>query len=124
MEYLLLIYPDTELHEALPETEYDAHMRTCLQQADALKTTGKLKDYRQLQAPQTAKSVRIRNGKTTVLDGPFAETKEVLAGFKLIEADHIEQALEIAKTSPWAQFGCIEVRPVRDLSQAPQRSDA
>jgi hypothetical protein len=117
MEFLLLVYSDEEMREALPEGEYDARMRYCLQHADELKEQGTLKSYRQLEAPSTGKSVRIRNGKTTVFDGPFAETKEVLAGFNLIEADSLEQAVEIAKDIPWAQTGCIEVRPVRDADK-------
>lgn len=114
MEYLLLVYTDAELHEALPEDEYGARMRYCLKHADELAQQGRLKAYRQLEAPDSGRSVRIRQGKTTVLDGPFAETKEVLAGFNLIEADSLEQAVEIAKDIPWARTGCIEVRPVRD----------
>lgn len=114
MEYLLLVYTDDVLHTALPQEEYASRMRGCLQHADELRTEGKLKDFRQLEDKTTAKSVRIRNGKTTVLDGPFAETKEVLAGFNLIEADSLEEAVEIATHIPWAQTGCIEVRPVRD----------
>lgn len=117
MEFLLLVYSDEEMREALPEGEYDARMRYCLQHADELKEQGTLKSYRQLEAPSTGKSVRIRNGKTSVFDGPFAETKEVLAGFNLIEADSLEQAVEIAKDIPWAQTGCIEVRPVRDADK-------
>lgn len=124
MEYLLLVYTDPELHEALPEAEYDNRMRHCLQHADALKEQGRLKSFRQLEAPSTGKSVRIRNGKTTVFDGPFAETKEVLAGFNLIEADSLEQAVEIAREIPWAQTGCIEVRPVRDADKVRRRVGA
>lgn len=120
MEYLLLVYTDPELHDALPEAEYNARMRGCLQHADALREAGQLKDFRQLEAPATARAVRIRGGKTTVLDGPFAETKELLAGFNLIEADSLEQAVEIATHIPWAQTGCIEVRPVRDSDKARQ----
>lgn len=117
MEYLLLVYTDAELHDALPETEYNARMRGCLQHADELREAGKLKDFRQLESPATARAVRIRNGKTTVFDGPFAETKEILAGFNLIEADSLEEAVEIATHIPWAQTGCIEVRPVRDADK-------
>jgi hypothetical protein len=124
MEYLLLVYTDTDLQEALPEAEYDARMRYCLQHADELKQQGMLKSYRQLEAPSTGRSVRIRAGKTTVVDGPFAETKEVLAGFNLIEAESLEQAVEIAKDIPWAQTGCIEVRPVRDADKVRQRVGA
>lgn len=114
MEYLLLVYADPYLREAMPESEYDANMRECFAHADGLKAQGKLKSYRQLEEPATGKSVRIRNGRTAVLDGPFAETKEVLAGFNLIEAASLEEAVEIASHIPWAQTGCIEVRPVRD----------
>lgn len=114
MEYLLLVYADESLREQMPEGEYEAHMRTCFKHADDLRAQGKLKDYRQLEQPETAKAVRIRGGKTTVLDGPFAETKEILAGFNLIEADSLDEAVEIASHIPWAQTGCIEVRPVRD----------
>ena len=68
-----------------------------------------------LEDASTAKSVRIRNGRQTTLDGPFAETKEVLGGFNLIEADNIDEAVRMAAEFPWAQTGCIEVRPVRDI---------
>ena len=124
MEYLLLVYTDAELQETLPEGEYAARMRYCLQHADELKQQGTLKSYRQLEAPSTGRSVRIRAGKTTVVDGPFAETKEVLAGFNLIEAESLEQAVEMAKDIPWAQTGCIEVRPVRDADKVRQRVGA
>ena len=124
MEYLLLVYTDPELHDTLPEAEYDSRMRHCLRHADELQAEGRLKSYRQLEAPATGKSVRIRNGRTTVFDGPFAETKEVLAGFNLIEADSLGQAVEIAKDIPWAQTGCIEVRPVRDADKVRRRVGA
>lgn len=114
MQYLLLVYTDPALMDALPEADYAGRMRECFAHADALCAEGTLLDYRQLEAPATARSVRIRGGRTQVLDGPFAETKEILAGFNLIEADSLEQAVEIASHIPWAQTGCIEVRPVRD----------
>lgn len=114
MQYLLLVYTDDNLMQELPEGEYDTRMRECFAHADALRAEGTLLDYRQLEAPATARAVRIRGGKLEVTDGPFAETKEVLAGFNLIEADSLAQALEIAAHIPWARTGCIEVRPVRD----------
>lgn len=124
MEYLLLVYTDTALHDALPQAEFDARMRQCLRHADELRDQGTLKDFRQLQEPATARSVRIRGGKTAVVDGPFAETKEVLAGFNLIQADSLEEAVEIARHIPWAQTGCIEVRPVRDAGAVRKRVGA
>lgn len=114
MQYLLLVYTDPALMDALPAEEYDRRMRECFEHADALCAEGTLLDYRQLEPPATARAVRIRSGRTQVLDGPFAETKEILAGFNLIEADSLAQAVEIASHIPWAQTGCIEVRPVRD----------
>lgn len=124
MEYLLLVYTDTALHDALPQAEFDARMRQCLRHADELREQGTLKDFRQLEEPRTARSVRIRGGRTAVVDGPFAETKEVLAGFNLIQADSLEEAVEIASQIPWAQTGCIEVRPVRDADVVRRRVGA
>ena len=115
MQYLLLVYIDEALQEALPEGEYEHRMRHCLEQADELKTCGTLLGSQQLEPPATAKSVRRRNGKVSVVDGPFAETKEILAGFNLIEADSPEHALELAAKFPWAETGCIEVRALRDV---------
>jgi hypothetical protein len=91
-------------------------MRDCLQHADELKACGKLLAFQQLERPATAKAVRQRGERVTVLDGPFAETKEVLAGFNLVEADSMEEAVRMAQALPWARYGCIEVRPVRDVA--------
>lgn len=124
MKYLLLVYIDEHLIEALPEGAFDTMMRGCLQHADTLRDEGTLVDFQQLEPPKTARSVRIRDGKTTVLDGPFAETKEMLAGFNLIEADSLEDAVRLAATFPWAATGCIEVRPVRDVEAVRQRVGA
>ena len=74
-----------------------------------------------LEGAATAKSIRVRNGRMTVRDGPFAETKELLAGFNLIEADDMEEAVRIAAEFPWTQTGCVEVRPVRDIETVRQR---
>ncbi|MEP6633406.1 MAG: YciI family protein [Luteimonas sp.] len=116
MQFLLMIYNDDTLLDAQPEGEYDTMMRGCIRHADELRADGHLLDSQQLEAPATAKSVRIRNGRTTIVDGPFAETKEYLGGFNLIEADDMDHALRIAAEFPWTQTGCVEVRPVRDLN--------
>jgi len=68
--------------------------------------------------------VRIRNGKTKVTDGPFSEAKEVLGGFNLIEARDMDEAIQIAAEFPWAQTGCVEVRPVRDIEAVRRRVHA
>ena len=87
MQFLMMIYTDAQLMDALPEGEFDTLMRGCLAHADELRDDGQLLDSQQLEAPATARSVRVRNGRTTIVDGPFAETKEMLAGFNLIEAE-------------------------------------
>ena len=96
-------------------------MRNCLAHADELKTEGRLLQSQMLEDASTAKSVRIRHGRQTTLDGPFAETKEVLGGFNLIEAESIDEAVRMAAEFPWAQTGCIEVRPVRDIDTVRER---
>jgi len=124
MQYLLLVYNDDEALEALPEGEFDKRMHHCFVHADELRDEGCLVQSQQLESARKAKSVRIRNGKTTVVDGPFAETKEVLAGFNLIEAEDMAEAVRIAAEFPWASTGCIEVRPVRDMAAVRQRVGA
>jgi hypothetical protein len=115
MKYLLLVYNDQRLLDALPAGAGDAMMRECFAHADGLRARGRLLDSQQLDAPETATSVRIRNGRVSTTDGPFAETKEQLGGFNLIEADSLEEAVRIAERFPWARTGCIEVRRVRNL---------
>lgn len=124
MQFLLLVYSDPALLDALPDGEFDTWMRGCIQKADTLKAEGCLLASQQLEAPATAKSVRVRQGRATVLDGPFAETKEVLAGFNLIEAESLDDAVRIAHEFPWTRTGCIEVRPVRDFDAVRKRVGA
>lgn len=124
MKFLLLVYNDPAALDALPAGDFDDKMRHCLAHADDLKHKGRLIQSQMLEDASTAKSVRIRNGKQTTLDGPFAETKEVLGGFNLIEADTIDDAVRMAAEFPWAQTGCIEVRPVRDIETVRQRVSA
>jgi hypothetical protein len=124
MQFLALVYIDNELVEALPAGEPDAMMRTCLGHADELKADGKLLGFQQLEDASTAKSVRIRNGRTSVVDGPFAETKEILGGFNLIGADSMDEAVRIAAQFPWARVGCLEVRAVRDVDAVRRRVGA
>ena len=115
MQFLLLVYNDDTLLDALPEGEFDTRMKACFGHADELKRDGRLLGSQQLESARKARSVRIRDGRTQVLDGPFAETKEVLAGYNIIEADSVDDAVAIAAEFPWAQTGCIEVRPIRDM---------
>lgn len=115
MKFVLLIYNDPALLDALPKPEFDSRMRHCLEHADELKEHGKLLDSQILGPPSAAKSVRIRGGRQTTTDGPFAETKEVIAGFNVVEADSIDEAVRMAAEFPWARLGCVEVRPMLDF---------
>jgi hypothetical protein len=124
MRFLVLIYTDDHLLEALPDGRFDTMMRDCLGKADDLRREGKLLDSQMLEDGRSARSIRIRNGRTMVVDGPFTETKELLAGFNLIEADDMDEALRIAAAFPWSQIGSIEVRPVRDIDAVRARVGA
>lgn len=115
MRFVLLVYIDEARLAALPEGEFDVLMRGCLQSADTLRRDGILVDTQQLEPVETARAVRRRDGQLRITDGPFAETKELLAGFNLIEAPDLEAATRIAEAMPWTSLGCIEVRPVRDM---------
>ena len=108
MKYLCLVYAEEEKLRLMDDDEcmaYDANMRT----------SGICFASEALQPVRTATTVRVREGKISVVDGPFAETKEQLAGFYLIEASDVEEAIRIAAKIPPAEVGCIEVRPVREL---------
>jgi len=124
MKFLLLVYTDDEIAGQVPAARYDQDMRHCLAQADAMKTQGRVLDYQQLEAPRSAKSVRVRAGRTSVVDGPFAETKEMLAGFNLVEAESMEDAVRMAQELPWTAYGCVEVRQVKDIAGVRQRVGA
>ena len=124
MKFLIMIYNDDTLLDALPPGEYDEMMHGCFKHADELRAEGRLLDYMQLQPPQKTKTVRVRGSKTIVVDGPFSEAREYLGGFNLIEARDIAEAVEIAKTFPWAKTGCIEVRPVHDVEGERRRVGA
>ena len=116
MQYLLLVYTDADLLDKLPPADFDTEMRGCLQHADAEQAQGRLVAFQQLQPAATARTVRVRDGRTSVLDGPFAETKEMLAGFNLVEAESIDEAVRMAQALPWTKYGAIEVRAVGDIA--------
>jgi len=124
MKFMLLIYNDSTLHAALPQAQADAMMRECLAHADELRGEGHLIESQMLEGTETAKSLRIRNGRSQVTDGPFSEAKEVLGGFNLIEARDMEEAIRIAALFPWSRTGCVEIRPVRDVGAVRRRVGA
>jgi hypothetical protein len=124
MKYLVMIYCDDTLLDALPEGEFDHMMNGCFAHADELQRDGCLQDSQQLEHPSTARTLRVRDGRSHVIDGPFAETKEYLGGFNLIEAESMDEAVRIAAEFPWARIGAIEIRPVRDMAAVRRRVGA
>jgi len=115
MQFLTLVYIDPERLSELPAAEYDRLMRGCFEKADAMREGGQLLGTQQLENVDAARTVRMRDGVIRITDGPFAETREFLAGFNLIEATDIDEAMRMAQQFPWSRFGSIEVRPVRDM---------
>jgi hypothetical protein len=106
LKYLCLVY--MEDMTAIPDSE-------CMAFGAPLRESGKIVAAEALQSVHTATTVRVRNGKTSMTDGPFAETKEQLAGFYLVDAKNLDEAIQIASKIPPARVGSIEVRPVRQL---------
>jgi hypothetical protein len=108
MKYACLVYMEERNFRAVPDRE-------CMASGAALREQGHWVAGEALQPVSTAKTVRIRDGRVSVTDGPFTETKEQLAGFYLVEAKDLDEALAIAAKIPPARAGSIEVRPVRQL---------
>src|SRR6266508_737424 len=109
MKYLCLVYSEEKRLDAVPDSE-------CLAYDAALRESGHCLASEALQPVRTAATVRVRNGKLSITDGPFAETKEQLAGFYLIEARDLNEAIQMASKIPPARVGSVEVRPVRELN--------
>ena len=109
MKYLCLVYLDEKKLGDVADSE-------CKACGDGLRRSGHMLGGEALQSVQTATTVRVRNGKVSVTDGPFAETKEQLAGFYLIDASDLNEAIKLASKIPPARVGSVEVRPVRALS--------
>ena len=115
MKYLLLVCWDADRMNAqtepLPSTDAEPPVEESFPWLDELRARGAWTIGDQLAPPRRARSVRLRDGHRLVTDGPFAETKEAVGGFDIIEADSLEEAVEIAAGHPVAQIGTIEVRP-------------
>ena len=109
---MLLIYTAEEAWAAMSDEEREAVYGDYFTFTNAIRESGNFVDGAPLQATSTATSVRVRNDEQLVTDGPFAETKEQLGGFYLVEAENVDEAIEIAARIPGARYGTIEVRPV------------
>lgn len=112
MKYLCLCYHDEQVIDGLSQAEWAEMMDETMSYLDTLKESGQLVDARPLQSVQNATSVRVRNDRVTTTDGPFAETKEQLGGYFMVEARDLNEAIQIAAKWPGARNGTVEVRPV------------
>lgn len=121
MKYLCLAYEAEEKLDALSPGEWDTLRRETLAYVEALRENGHLDITHALKSVRTSRTVRVRNGELSVTDGPFAETKEQLGGFFLIEAPDLEEAVRIASKWPSARLGSIEVRPIEEVLSAESR---
>ena len=116
MKYLCLVYGEEDKISAMDDHE-------CLAYDTAMREGGRCIASEALESVATATTVRVRNGRLSVSDGPFAETKEQLAGFYLIEARDLNEAIQLAAKIPPAQVGCVEVRPVRPIREQPRSGE-
>lgn len=117
MKYLCLIYEQERDWDAMPQAEAGAYLAECMAAGEEVEAGGHLLAGEALEPVAAAVTLRIRNGKLSMTDGPFAETKEQLGGFYLIEARDVDEAVRVAAKIPAARTGCIEVRPVVDFGE-------
>lgn len=115
MKYLCLVYYEEKTIDAMTKDEWDALNGECIACGEALRHSGHFVAGNALQPVFTATTVRVRNGKTSITDGPFAETKEQLAGFYLLDACDLNEAIQLVSKIPPARLGSIEIRPIREL---------
>jgi hypothetical protein len=118
MKYLCLVYYRESDIEAMGQRQWDALNQECITCGEGLRASGHMLDGSALEPTSTATTVRVRDGRIAITDGPFAETKEQLVGFYLVEARDLNDAIRVAGKIPPARFGSIEVRPVRELRAA------
>jgi hypothetical protein len=114
MKYLCLAYEEEHKLNSLTADEWDVLRKETLDYVDELKTKGYLIAAEPLQSVKTAATVRVRGGEVSITDGPFAETKETLGGFFLINARDLNEAIQVASKWPSARFGSIEVRSIEE----------
>jgi hypothetical protein len=114
MKYLCLAYEEESTLNALSRSEWGELREETLAYVEELRRRGYLVSAEALQAIRTASTVRVRNGKTMITDGPFAETKETLGGFFLVDARDLNEAIKVASKWPSARLGSIEVRPIEE----------
>jgi hypothetical protein len=117
MKYLCLVYGEERALAGMDD-------RHCVAYDEQIRASGQCLASEALQPAATATTVRVRNGKLSVTDGPFAETKEILAGFYMIEARDLNEAIQVASRIPPAEVGCVEVRPIRPIRETVKATKA
>ena len=117
MKYLCLIYDEEKKMSTMSKAEGEAFMGEYFAFTEGIKKSGHYLGGNALQPVQTATTVRVRNGKVSTTDGPFAETKEQLGGYYLIEAKDLNDAIRVAAQIPSSRIGSIEVRPIMEFDQ-------
>jgi len=115
MKYLCLVYYEEKIIEAMSPQEWESLNKECVACGEGLRESGHYLGGNALQPVSTAATLRVRDGKPYVTDGPFAETKEQLAGFYLLDAKDLNEAIQLAGKIPPARLGSIEIRPIREL---------
>lgn len=115
MKYLCLIYGEEAQWTTRPEADKKKVMNEFVAFTDGIRDSGHLVGFNRLHFTDAARTVRIRDGRVSSTDGPFAETKEQLGGYYLLEAENIDEAAAIAARIPAAHFGSVEIRPVADF---------
>lgn len=119
MKYLCLICAE-KVMEQMPRADADKHFAEYREFTDAIRQSGHYLGCNRLLPPDAASTVRVRNGRVSVTDGPWTETKDQLGGYYLIEARDLNEAIQVASRIPGAKFGCVEVRPVAEDAQTLQ----
>jgi hypothetical protein len=115
MKYMLLIYSSDQAGAALPPAQMQAVMAQYRTFTESIQASGHMVGGDRLEWASTATTVRVRDGKTLTTDGPFAETKEQLGGYYIVEAKDIDEAIGIAARIPGASYGSVEVRPIASM---------
>jgi hypothetical protein len=119
MKYMLLCYDDEKAWDEAGPAAMNAAMQEAVALTHELDAKGQFVAAAPLHGSSTAVSVRIRDGKQQVTDGPFAETNEVLGGYYIIDVENLDQAIHIAERHPGARFGAVEIRPILEIPNLP-----
>ena len=119
MKYMLLVHHDEDVLMAVGESELQQMRAESVRLANEIDSTGLYVDAAPLQPASTGVCLRVRDGQPLITDGPFAETREQLGGYYLIEGKDLDEAIHVAERIPGARWGTVEIRPVMDISGLP-----